>query len=237
MGLCLDLRSLVLAAGAFTGWVISPAPHCSETVSLCSQAGFKLLLLLPQPPECCNGRFGPPHLDLQELLVATGWMQRRGEVATCSPGICCLLTGQALWIGAKYKAQRWQKGLEELNLLLQRNLSLSLIPQQPQTSLGSPGSSLPHLVVPSQNKIAVCRFRKYQNTAVTLLKSWARQWWHTSLMLELGRQRQVDLCEFEASLSRGSSRQAGLHGETLPQQNKTKNKAMQKSWTRAREMY
>jgi hypothetical protein len=37
------------------------------------------------------------------------------------------------------------------------------------------------------------------------------------LILELRRQRQVDLCEFEASLVyRVSSRTAELHSETLP---------------------
>ena len=28
----------------------------------------------------------------------------------------------------------------------------------------------------------------------------ARQWWHTPLIPTFGRQRQVDLCEFETSL-------------------------------------
>ena len=31
-------------------------------------------------------------------------------------------------------------------------------------------------------------------------KKYSRQWWRTPLILALGRQRQVDLCEFEASL-------------------------------------
>lgn len=41
-------------------------------------------------------------------------------------------------------------------------------------------------------------------------------WWLVPLMLALGRQRQVDLCEFEASLDTGLvPGQSGVHRETL----------------------
>ena len=34
----------------------------------------------------------------------------------------------------------------------------------------------------------------------TLASHKARQWWHTALIPALGRQRQMDLCEFKATL-------------------------------------
>ena len=49
--------------------------------------------------------------------------------------------------------------------------------------------------------------------------SWgARQWWRTPLIPALGRQRQVDHCEFEASLvCRAVPGQPMLHRDTLSQ--------------------
>ena len=52
-------------------------------------------------------------------------------------------------------------------------------------------------------------------------------WWHMALILALGRQRQVDLCEFKGSLDYiASSRTAGATGR--PCLKKTKNKTKQK---------
>jgi hypothetical protein len=52
-----------------------------------------------------------------------------------------------------------------------------------------------------------------------------RHWWCTSLIPALGRQRQVDLCEFEVSLIyKVNSRTDGLlHRETMSK-NKSKKK-------------
>ena len=50
-------------------------------------------------------------------------------------------------------------------------------------------------------------------------KNLARQWWHTPLISALGRQREEDLCEFEASLVYKASFRVArlLHRETLSQ--------------------
>jgi hypothetical protein len=48
-----------------------------------------------------------------------------------------------------------------------------------------------------------------QTTKLKIL-FWARQWWHTPLVMGLRRQRQADLCEFKTSLVyRASSRKVG----------------------------
>jgi hypothetical protein len=44
-------------------------------------------------------------------------------------------------------------------------------------------------------------------------KKRARQWWCTPLIPPCGRQRQVGLCEFEASLVYRESSRTELHGE------------------------
>jgi hypothetical protein len=56
------------------------------------------------------------------------------------------------------------------------------------------------------------------------LKNVFRQaWWYMPLTLAFWRQRQADICEFEASLFyRSSSGQPGLHRETLSQKEKNK---------------
>ena len=53
-----------------------------------------------------------------------------------------------------------------------------------------------------------------------------RQYWHTSLMPALGKQKQVDLCESETSLAyRATSRTARVTQKN-PVSNKTNNKKM-----------
>ena len=48
------------------------------------------------------------------------------------------------------------------------------------------------------------------------MSNWVRWWWHTPLILALGRQRQVDLSEFKASLVyRMSSRIGSKAAEKL----------------------
>jgi len=62
--------------------------------------------------------------------------------------------------------------------------------------------------------MAVC-FEKMSSKGETL--SWAL--WSMPLIPALGRQRQVDLCEFEVSLVyKVSPGQPGLHRETLSQE-------------------
>jgi hypothetical protein len=55
-------------------------------------------------------------------------------------------------------------------------------------------------------------------------KNYARQWWYMPLIVALRRQRQVDLCEFEASLAyKVSSRMArATERNPVSKQNKTK---------------
>ena len=53
-----------------------------------------------------------------------------------------------------------------------------------------------------------------------------------------GRQRQADLCEFEASLSTGIvPGQPGLHRETLSQKNRNRNKTKKKSHVISKRMH
>jgi hypothetical protein len=49
-------------------------------------------------------------------------------------------------------------------------------------------------------------------------------WWQMVLVPALGRQRQMDVCEFDASLFYRVSLQPGLHRETLSQKPKNKTK-------------
>ena len=54
---------------------------------------------------------------------------------------------------------------------------------------------------------------KNNNNNKKTLQGWV--WWHTPLVPAFGRQRQVDLCEFKASLVyRVSSRTSRIHRET-----------------------
>ena len=58
---------------------------------------------------------------------------------------------------------------------------------------------------------------------ILTLAGW--QWWHTPLIPALGRQRQVDICEFKASLVyRVNSRTGSNATEKLEKQNKQTNK-------------
>ena len=42
-----------------------------------------------------------------------------------------------------------------------------------------------------------------------------RQWWYTPIILALGQQRQVYICEFEIRSTEEVPGQLGLHSETL----------------------
>ena len=44
------------------------------------------------------------------------------------------------------------------------------------------------------------KYHKETHHYIKLIYVNNRQWWHTPLIPALGRQRQADLCEFEASL-------------------------------------
>ena len=57
-------------------------------------------------------------------------------------------------------------------------------------------------------------FPKMRNVGSTRRELSARQWWCTSLMPALGKQRQADLCELKASPVTGQPR---LHKEILSQ--------------------
>ena len=74
-----------------------------------------------------------------------------------------------------------------------------------------------------------CNTARIQSHSLKSRKGEPRQWRRTPLVPALGRQRQVDLCQFEASLIyRGSSRTARATQRNLVSKNKN-NKTKKKS--------
>lgn len=78
--------------------ISSPSPTiCFETIFLCSPSWLQTPVThASASPSAGMTDVWPPHANLKELLLVTGWLERTEKVATSPPGIHCPLAGQAL---------------------------------------------------------------------------------------------------------------------------------------------